>query len=422
LYATNAARFGAGFEFGHHMNLQSLPGNLYATRFSYPFQRAGLGEAAEELAGALFDRPDRHVHTAFYAKHLHHGQSARPRWREYYFTTYTWAYVPVLLAGLVLGVLAWRRRDGPRDREPQWLLAWALIGAAPLVVYYLRAPFLSSRYLLDLAPAFVALILIAWRAAAQWRPRLAAGVLAVGWVASVVLSRTAPRLGPAAVDRDAASAAADAIARAVRHDHPLPAAYDLADPELPAYTDVLESFDRCTNGYGVPIDPDDVAVAGDTCVHGERAPDAEQWTLWYTRVPDDVAPDPVCEPRCRPDATAASAGELVAAEIPPPCLYLNMFRWDLATGAVPPATYAWISDPEFVELDLAAGDPHGVQVAIGTTHLRLASIADTAGGVRLRFEAPHLPQGLQVAFFAFGPDGELDRAVSSYRVTRVAWR
>ena len=418
LYATNARRFGDGFEFGHHINLQSLPGNLYATRFSYPFQRISLASAAEELAGALFDRPDRHVRTAYYAKHLHRGQADAPRWREYYFTVFDYGYLPLLVAGLVLGARAWRRRDGPEGREPRWLVAWGAIGAAPLVVFYLRAPFLSSRYLLDLAPAFVAWMLIAWRAAAAWRPRAASGVLAVAWIASVAFSRTAPRLGPASVGIDEASRAADAISHAVAHEHPLPPAYELSDPALPAYTDVLEDFERCTNADGAAIAADEAFVPGDTCLGGVRPPDEEQWTLWRTRVPDDDAPEELCEAVCRP----ARRDTLVAVESPAPSLYLDMFRWDLSTGAVPPATYAWISDPEFVEIDLAAGDPQHVQVAIGRTHLRLVSLADTPHGTRLRFEAPHLPHGLVVAFFAFGPDSELDRAVSGYRITRIAWR
>ena len=48
LYATNALRFGSGTEFGHRLNLASLPGNIVATRFSYPFERVGTLEAAEE--------------------------------------------------------------------------------------------------------------------------------------------------------------------------------------------------------------------------------------------------------------------------------------------------------------------------------------------------------------------------------------
>ncbi|HEY5934839.1 MAG TPA: hypothetical protein VIU61_09395, partial [Kofleriaceae bacterium] len=35
LYATNVRRFGSGGEFGHRLNVHSLPGNIVATRFSY---------------------------------------------------------------------------------------------------------------------------------------------------------------------------------------------------------------------------------------------------------------------------------------------------------------------------------------------------------------------------------------------------
>ncbi|MEJ7601533.1 MAG: hypothetical protein WKG01_26750 [Kofleriaceae bacterium] len=173
LYASNVRRFGAGGEFGHRLNVHSLPGNLIATRFSYPFERVGAGEAATELAGATFDRPELRSKKGFYQQRLHRGQSDVPRWREYYFTTFSWPYLPILVAGLVLGVLAWRRRGVP-DREARWLGPWAVLALLPLVGFYLWSPSLSSRYQLDLAPGFVALLVIAWRALAMYaRPAVA---------------------------------------------------------------------------------------------------------------------------------------------------------------------------------------------------------------------------------------------------------
>src|SRR5262249_22130100 len=144
------------------------PGNLVATRFSYPFERVGFAEAAAELAGSLFDRPETRIDGhGFYQRELHVGQSEHARFREYYFTTFSWPYAPLVVAGLVLGALAWRRRDGPPD-DARWLVAWAVLGGAPLVVFFLHSPSVSSRYQLDLAPAFVALLVIAWRGAAGW--------------------------------------------------------------------------------------------------------------------------------------------------------------------------------------------------------------------------------------------------------------
>jgi hypothetical protein len=97
---------------------------------------------------------------------------------------------------------------------------------------------------------------------------------------------------------------------------------------------------------------------------------------------------------------------------------------------VPPATYAWVEDPELVEIDVSTldGAPadwgHDVQVEIAGQRLELVSVADTAHGVRLRFEAraKPLPRGLQVAFLAFGPDTELDYATTRFSVQTIRWR
>jgi len=137
LYATNAVRFGAGGEFGHRLNLEDVPGNLHATRFDYPFRTAPLAVAARDLAGAMFGRPELAEHRAYYDRRIHAGQAPIARFREYYFTTYTWPYLPLALAGLVCAVIAWLRagraaaapasasgalRTVPDlDRETRWL-------------------------------------------------------------------------------------------------------------------------------------------------------------------------------------------------------------------------------------------------------------------------------------------------------------
>lgn len=100
LYATNARRFGSGFEFGHRLNLQAQSGNLYATRFSYPFARVGIAAAGEELAGALFDSPERHGSSKL--ELLRPAPSSRPGRRT--------ALARVLLLDVQLGVRAAARR------------------------------------------------------------------------------------------------------------------------------------------------------------------------------------------------------------------------------------------------------------------------------------------------------------------------
>ena len=413
LYATNAARFGSGMEFGHRLNLEALPGNLYATRFSYPFERVGVIAAGEELVGSFFGQPERHPRTTFYGKHLHVMQSEVPRWREYYFTTFSWPYVPLLVLGIVL---AWRRRDGPW----RWLAAWAAIGGVPLLAFYLRSPSVSSRYQMDLAPAFAAVLLVVWQWAA--RRRWVAPAFAAGWLASVMFARAAPRLGVEPIGHAAAAEGTYAISRAIAHERTLPAAYDLADPWLVADTDIAESFVRCVDETGAAIDPDATPIAGDVCARGERKPDDEQWQLWTTQPSE---PPPVCAPEA-PECEL-DPGDVIATYFPPPALYLNAFRWNLETGEMPRATFVWTSDPQFFEIDARGPDgtdwTRAIQVAIGAQHLRLAAVADTGTGVRLRFEstAP-LPRGLAIAFLAFGDDAAIDQIHTPFAVTRMRWR
>lgn len=360
LYTTNAQRFGAGTEFGHRQNLQSLAGNIYATRFSYPFQRAPLGAAALELAGATFDRPETSATKGFYNRGLHRGEADILRWREYYFTTYSWPYVPLLLAGIVFGVLALRRRRARPDTVAPYLLAWAVIAAAPLVVFYLRAPFLSSRYLLDLAPAFAALLVIAWRAGALWvtsrgRGALASGVLVALWATALTTSKARGRVAADPTDRVTAAASASTLAWPVLVPRTLPALYELAEPSWIASATEPRPHGLYLNGIG--WDP----ATG-------RVPPATHFFV------DD-----------------------------PRFLELDVD----------------VDGPMGGEVDWAAT----VRVATGLQHLRLAKIDSAERGWRLRFEpTTSLAPGLHVVFVAFGPDTQLDRPYSGFVLRRVRWR
>lgn len=447
LYATNAQRFGRGTEFGHRLNVHSLPGNIVATRFSYPFERAGTAEAGKELVASLFDGPERRSKRGFYQTGLHRGQSPRPRWREYYFTTFSWPYLPAILAGLLLGALAWRRRGDPLTRT---LGAWAVLGGAPLFVFYLHSPSVSSRYQLDLAPAIAALLVIAWRACAARWPRRAFAVLVVLWAGAVATSKFARPAGVSdPIGRDAAAATTDEITHPIAYDHPLPGAYDQADPFLPAWTDVIEDFARCIDGSGTPISCDAPPLPGDVAVIGHRY--GRQWLVDRDVIPDEP-PEPVCRPdHGDPDAqrdqgaqgargdgddharscTSAPAmlGDPTARHdrtfVGAPSLYLNGFGWDLTTTRVPPATLFYVDDPQYIVLDVT-GPPdtdwdHAVRVAIGLEHLRLFAVAETSAGARLRFEGTRHP-GLQIAFIAFGPDTELDRPQSAFGLRSLRWR
>ena len=410
LYATNAMRFGRGGEFGHSLNIESLPGNITATRFSYPFQRVGTVEATKELVGALFGRPERNAKRGFYNQGLHVWQSATPRWREYYFTTYSWAWIPLLLAGVVLGGLAIRRRE----RDGAMLLGWALVGAGPLCWFYLHSPSVSSRYQLDLAPAFAALLLIGWRAlAARISVRWSTVAVGVVWALAVVLAKPSHRPEKLGFPTDLEGAMSFVDSSRVMPDaHPDVAGMDLDDPLVPTLTQSEQQFERCANEIGERIDCKLPRVGGDLHYAGaiiERR--------WFVHAAETVEEWDACggEPRL----FERDAGLLMSL----PVYYLNAFRWDLDDrGGVPPSTVFYLRDPQFFELEVRGGDPAKVRVAVGLTHLTPVSTVSTARGVRIRFEAPQLPPGLSVAFVAFGDDTSLDRDYSAYDVLSVRWR
>ncbi|HWU91337.1 MAG TPA: hypothetical protein VN253_28920, partial [Kofleriaceae bacterium] len=237
--------------------------------------------------------------------------------------------------------------------------------------------------------------------------------------------------------------------------HPLPGGYDADDLAWGTHSDIATSFDHCADGTGAPVPCDAPPVPGDRHVHGER--DDAGWLVVERRIPDEAAPL-VCRgedaaaaagasgrtspaPRCDADPTIATAPDAVvesAAAAPVP-LYLDAFGWDLATRRVAVATYVFVDDPAFVELELehapipgspaAAAPPppldwaKQVRVAVGPVHLQLVRAVDTARGVRLHFEAPApLGAGLRVAFLAFGPDEELDRPASDFLLHAIRWR
>jgi hypothetical protein len=202
LFATNRARFGDGFEFGHKLNVQTLYGSLYATRFDHPFQKEPLLSAAGELCGLLFMSPKFNggddYQQAFFV-----GQSSTVRWRTVYLTTYDLSFLVWLLFGLGVGIATWWKlfhktkretNDFKENKNEHVIIAiLALYGALAsglLLTFYLRNSVLSSRYLLDLMPSFAALMLAAWlawgcywlnREAGRWMLPLSAVGLA-GWL------------------------------------------------------------------------------------------------------------------------------------------------------------------------------------------------------------------------------------------------
>jgi hypothetical protein len=174
LYLTNLLRFGSGWEFGHSLNFSSALTLVYTTRFDNPFGHVPLLEAAKELFGAMF-LVNRFNGTAWYDQGIFQGQSTTIRWRMIDLTTYDLSYAGLIaIAWLLGGWLLWRwwlfagksmclRRGGfPLPPITSILILWSLLSASPLGYFYVKAPPLASRYLLDFMPAFIAALIGLW--------------------------------------------------------------------------------------------------------------------------------------------------------------------------------------------------------------------------------------------------------------------
>jgi hypothetical protein len=157
LYWTNRVRFGSGTEFGQALQLTSLD-LMYVSRFHAPFSDESFWSALRELIGSLFFVKRLNGYEV-YGSDIVQWQSPTPRWRHFYDTTYDASYL-ALLAG-AFALIAWRNLRGRKYADwLRWpndsLLAgvWALLSIGPLALFYLRFFVISSRYMLDFAPAF----------------------------------------------------------------------------------------------------------------------------------------------------------------------------------------------------------------------------------------------------------------------------
>ena len=191
LLCSNRSRFGSCLEFGHSLNTNSLPAMAYGLRFDHPYRSEPLPSAARELFSLLFGTRSLIV-SDYYAPRLFPGQSPTWRWRELYFSTYDLSYFCII--ALVWGWLSYRicfrlRKKGSRTglQSTEVLASWSLLGTMPLIAFYLRAPFMSSRYLIDFAPALVAAWLVLFRLLQDWTGKLRSRIPWPTYVLALVL-------------------------------------------------------------------------------------------------------------------------------------------------------------------------------------------------------------------------------------------
>ncbi len=157
---TNTFRFGYPFEWGYSTNFTGAPLNDIALRFGYPFQHEPALSAARELFGSLFFVTTNQRGIEFDSALSFQSETWRNR--ELIFSTFTPFFLWLLVPAIALAVFAlWRLRhrgDGLAFRVIASLFAAGLGCCFILSVFYMWAPSISSRYMVDFIPAFTALI------------------------------------------------------------------------------------------------------------------------------------------------------------------------------------------------------------------------------------------------------------------------
>ncbi|MBN1615091.1 MAG: hypothetical protein JW950_11545 [Deltaproteobacteria bacterium] len=164
LLFTNEIRFGDPLEFGHSLNVHPGIIPMFSTRMGHPFQAASFIDAAGDLFGSLFlfGHPD-HWPKTWYLRDLFPWQSRLFRWHGFYFTTYDLTYFMLLTLGwlftIAAGITHWRKSRSHSSSAFSLCICtglWSFLSFTALFFFYLRTPGITSRYLIDFAPAVVA--------------------------------------------------------------------------------------------------------------------------------------------------------------------------------------------------------------------------------------------------------------------------
>jgi hypothetical protein len=197
-FAANVARFGWPLEAGY-ANIDSGPFVNRLTRWGLEFAGVPFASAARELFATLFRLDPVSAPliatTAAAVPAAIAPYAVGERWREYYSPTYDlWVLGAWLVAfGVVLSRVIRRRlwrRDRDLGREVTTIVGlWALPPSLALFVLYAKVGNLVTRYLVDMYPAFAAVMLCAAMAVVDvvrergpkrvWAAQLGLAVLAV---------------------------------------------------------------------------------------------------------------------------------------------------------------------------------------------------------------------------------------------------
>jgi hypothetical protein len=201
LFWSNRQRFGAGMEFGH--NLNATGGDImYASRFGAPFEDQPAWRRVRELLGTLFF-VNRLNGTDNFQANVVRWQMPVDRWRHFYTRTFDASYLLIICASLSVGVRQLRMACIDRRAKPSEITLaslWSLASIGLLAAFYVRYYSISSRYMLDFAPAMAVsaatLLISLAQAAKTWRyGSLVRVAIVLGfslwWAVEILLAETA---------------------------------------------------------------------------------------------------------------------------------------------------------------------------------------------------------------------------------------
>jgi len=159
LFFSNLDRFGSGFEFGHSVNVNGYPLMIFETHIANPVKSESLPSLIKELFCYLFLTGNVPLTTDGYATGLFPGQLSVIRWRDVYFSAYDLTFLVTVVGGWLWSFWALCRRCsnqlGPNDfLQTHVMGAWSCASTLLLFAFYLYYPVLTTRYMIDFAPAF----------------------------------------------------------------------------------------------------------------------------------------------------------------------------------------------------------------------------------------------------------------------------
>ena len=167
LLLTNKLRFDAPMEFGHSLSYNSIDAMRFASRFGSLYEKVALPIATRELLSLLFftkTPPD--IYVGYDQHKVFIGQANTFRWREIYFSTYDFSYAVMFAVVCIISIRRFSHVSAVYGVSIGRIMlpgiSVVIIATSLLVAFYVRCPFISSRYFLDFAPGFACVAWVFW--------------------------------------------------------------------------------------------------------------------------------------------------------------------------------------------------------------------------------------------------------------------